>query len=169
MMDNPHISEKDYILFQQNLMDQSDLLDFLEHISSCDYCAQQLAAHMNKEIISAPRDLKANILKATKRKDIQLSQKVRESSKSLQLFIYSLKVGAATLCALFLLTLTTSIYSGTFNNPEEIWTQSTENNNDNKSLTSTIREGMNTINSSILDFSNNIMNMEVYDYDKKEE
>lgn len=171
MSDNPHISKNDFYLFEHNLMHQADKTKFLEHISACDHCADQFAALMSEEIIPAPRDLKANILKAAMRPDIQLAAKARETSKRMQLFLYSLKVGTAIVCALALLLLTMNIpdITAALPIPGKTAAEMPADNENNKSLSSAIRDGMNNISNSMLDFSNNIMNTEVTDHDQKEE
>lgn len=162
MNENNHISKTDLYTFQHGIMNQKDKEEFLEHICSCDYCADQFAALISEEIIVAPRDMKANILKATKRVDVQLAAKARETSKQMQLFIYGLKVGTATVCALLLLlfTMNFSNISTAFDMPINTSSDTsveTEDNN-NISLTAKIRDNMDTISNSMLDFSNNIIN-----------
>ncbi len=170
MSDNQHISKNDFILFQNNLMPHVDRTKFLEHIAACDHCADQFAALMTEDIITAPKDLKANILKAVKRPEVQLAAKARETSKRMQLFIYSLKVGTATVCALLLLMLTMNIpnISTAFHLPDKVSSELSAENESSKSLTSVIRDGMNNLSNSMLDLSNNIMNTEVTDHDQKE-
>ncbi|MDD3173227.1 MAG: hypothetical protein PHF63_06155 [Herbinix sp.] len=167
MNEKEHISETDYYIFQHGIMNQTDKVKFLEHICSCNYCADQFATLISSEIIAAPRDMKSNILKATKRPEIQLAVKARETSKRMQLFIYSLKVGTATVCALLLLLLTMNIshIDTTLNIPENTLSEVQIDKEDNESLTSTIRDGMDTISNNMLDFSNNIMKTEVTDND----
>jgi hypothetical protein len=147
-------------------MDQKEAEKFLEHICSCNFCSDQLAAIMGEEMITAPRDLKDNILKATKRPEVQLAIKAKETSKRMQLFLYSLKVGTATIGALLLLvfTMNFSNFSGVGNAPKDFYNSS----KDKISMTTTIKDFMDTISNSMLDFSNNIMKTEVTKNDQKE-
>jgi hypothetical protein len=141
---------------------------FLEHISTCNYCAEQFAEGMLDESFTAPADMKANILAAVRRPEIQIAKKINETSKQMQLLLYSLKVGAATLGALAVL-----IFAMNFNNnmvnsgPEttDIPKKSTEDNEDKFSLTLAIRDNMNHLSSNILDFSNTIIKTEVKEDD----
>jgi hypothetical protein len=139
---------------------------FLEHICSCNHCSDQLATFMTEDIIPAPRDMKENIIKATKRPEIQIAIKSREASKQIQLLLYSLKVGTAAVAAIALLLLSMNI-QGSFSNAESFTTINTVKE-DNVSLTDTIRDNMNNISKNMLDFSNNIIKMEVTENDQKE-
>lgn len=167
MSDTNHISKKEFEAFHYDTMNQKEKEAFLEHICSCDYCSDQFAMMMTDVMIEAPKDMKANILRATKRPEVQLAIKVKETSKRMQLFIYSLKVGTATVLALLLLMITMNtdnpINSVNIQNPiQKIMPEDFE---DNVPLTAAIRNGMDAINNSIIDFSNNIMNTEVTDHD----
>jgi hypothetical protein len=166
MNDNKHISEIDLLAFRQNTMNQKEVENFLEHICSCNYCSDQLAAMMAGEMITAPRDLKDNILRAAQRPEVQFAIKAKVTSKRMQLFLYSLKVGTATVGALLLLMLTMNFTDITTAGkvPENI----PISNKDNISITTTIRDNMDTISNSMLDFSNNIMKTEVKKNDQKE-
>ncbi len=161
MNENEHISREDFALFQNDRINQSDKENFLKHISSCNHCADQFAVLMSEELITAPRDMKANILKATRRPDVQLAIKARETSKRIQLLIYSLKVGTATVCALLLLLFTMN-----FSNMDNMHNKlQVVESKDKFSLTTMIRDGVDQINNSMLEFSNNIMNTEVTNHD----
>jgi hypothetical protein len=168
MYDTTHISQSEFYAFKHNYMNQKDKEKFLEHICSCDYCADQFAAVMSEEIMEAPRDMKMNILKATKRPEVQLAIMAKETSKKMQLFIYSLKVGAATAVALLLLIFSMNIADLSNSiKPDDTDTGITTLNDDYVPLTAVIRDNMDTLSNSILDFSNNIMKTEVTDNDQK--
>jgi hypothetical protein len=126
---------------------------------------------MMDDLIPAPFDMKNNILKATKRPEVQIARKINETSKRMQLLWYSLKVGTATIGALVVLTLVMHSGMGINANPDRkpvIPVQQNTDDNDNISLTAAIRDKMNNFSSSILDFSNNILNTEVNNHDQKE-
>lgn len=76
----------------------------LNHLSSCRFCREELAEHVvQHELIKAPKNMKASILERSKRPDIQFIAGTNQISKRLQLFYFSLKVGAAILCVLTML------------------------------------------------------------------
>ena len=56
-----------------------------------------------------PRYLKEEILNRTRQLDVQASVKLKETSRQVQLMIYSLKVGLAVAASIFLLTLTSNV------------------------------------------------------------
>jgi hypothetical protein len=168
MSDKKHLSETDLRAFQNDTMNSKDRMSFLEHISSCTFCSDQFAACFSEELISAPRDMKENILKAVKRPETQLAVTVKETSKKMQLFIYSLKVGTATIAALLLLLLSVNLTN--FAVSPDKWaqqsdTETTDKNEENVPLTSAIRNEMDSICNNILDFSNSIMKTEVTNND----
>jgi hypothetical protein len=165
MNDKQHLSEAEYTSFTQGLMNQEEMMEFLSHVGSCNYCADQLEAYMAGELLPAPRDLKENILTAVKRPEIQLAVKAKAASKQMQLFIYSLKVGTATAGALLLLFLTIN-FSSLINLP--VQNREDSNNQNHFSLTETLRDNMNKLSDNMLNFSNNMIDMEVLNNDKKE-
>lgn len=166
MNEMTHISKSDFHAFQHDFMNQKDKEEFLEHICSCDYCSDQFAVMMSEVEIEAPKNMKDNILRATRRPEVQLAIRVKETSKRMQLFIYSLKVGTATAAALLLLLLTmnTSNFPG-FENSERIPKDVSIQQEDKVPLTAVIRDNMDAFSNGILDFSNNIMNTEVTNND----
>lgn len=169
-MSKQHITQADIDTFIQDHMSPKDRMEFLEHISSCNHCSELFAVRMSEDIIPAPRDLKANILKASKRPEVILAAKAKETSKRMQLFLYSLKVGTATIGALLLLLLSMNFtdYTADTENTFAVTTGVSSVDKDNKDkvpITKTIRNSMDTISSSILDFSNAIMNTEVLNND----
>ncbi|MDF2905497.1 MAG: hypothetical protein K0R34_818 [Herbinix sp.] len=167
MNNNPHVTTAELIAFKEEFMTMEEKQAFLQHICSCNHCSDQLAAFMAEDIIPAPRDMKENILKATKRPEIQIAIKSREASKRIQLLLYSLKVGTAAVAAIALLLLSMNFQSNL--SDAESFTNINMNKEDNVSLTDTIRDNMNNISKNMLDFSNNIIKMEVTDHDQKEE
>lgn len=169
-MNKQHITQADIDAFMQDHMNPMDRIVFLEHISSCNHCSELFAVRMSEDIIPAPRDLKANILKASKRPEVILAAKAKETSKRMQLFIYSLKVGTATIGALLLLLLSMNFTDFTAESKVStaITTGISSVDIEKVPITKTIRNSMDNISSSILDFSNTIMNTEVINNDQKE-
>ncbi len=56
-----------------------------------------------------PRYLKEEILSRTRQLNVQASVKLKETSRQVQLMIYSLKVGLAVTASIFLLTVTANV------------------------------------------------------------
>lgn len=74
------------------------------HLAGCHFCREQFADFIEKqELITAPAHLKSFILERSRDLDIQLVAGTNHLSKRLQLFYFSLKVGAAVLGSLSML------------------------------------------------------------------
>lgn len=171
MNDHNHVTQNEILAFKTDNMNPQDMEKFLEHICSCDYCSDQFANCMEDELITAPIDMKENILKAVKRPDVVLSVKAKEMSKRMQLFIYSLKVGTAMVGALFILMLTAN-FNGILTSAGDDFKNLTSvipiNRESTSSLSSSFRENMDHINNNIMNFSNSKNNKEDLNNDKKE-
>lgn len=75
-----------------------------EKIRDLDDYTEQLIRQVEAEgLIKAPAHMKQEILERSRRLDYQMAVTTRKVSKQMQLFFYSLKVGAAVVTALFLL------------------------------------------------------------------
>ncbi len=97
-MEKQHIDSK---RFKDNLTQEE-----CAHLASCPFCRERFADYIEtQELITAPRHLKSDILERSRNLDVQLIAGTNHLSKRLQLFYFSLKVGAAVLCALTMLTI----------------------------------------------------------------
>ena len=75
-----------------------------EKIKDLDAYTEQIIRQVEAEgLIKAPAHMKQEILERSERIDYQLAVTTRKVSRQMQLFFYSLKVGAAVVTALFLL------------------------------------------------------------------
>ena len=75
-----------------------------EKIRDVDAYTEQLIRQVEAEgLIQAPAHMRQEILERSKRMDYQLVVTTKKVSRQMQLFFYSLKVGAAVVTALFLL------------------------------------------------------------------
>lgn len=75
-----------------------------EKIRDLDDYTERLIRQVEAEgLIQAPAHMKQEILERSARMDYQIAVTTRKVSKQMQLFFYSLKVGAAVVTALFLL------------------------------------------------------------------
>ncbi|MFQ9664347.1 MAG: hypothetical protein ACLRXA_20720 [Clostridium sp.] len=76
------------------------------HLAACPFCCEQFADYIeNQELITAPAHLKSSIMERSRDLDVLIVAGSNHLSKRLQLFYFSLKVGAAVLCALTMLTI----------------------------------------------------------------
>lgn len=106
-------------------------------------------------MLTAPRRLKENILDES----IQLGTKIAKRSKTLsvkmQLLLYSLKISAAVVGAIFLLgviQIDSSQIAQAVNKPTKEQKESTQ------SLTETLNEKSNAVSSALNNFSSNLIN-----------
>lgn len=84
----------------------------IEHLASCPWCRDAFAGFIEKqELVRAPASLKASVLERSQGLDVQIIAGSNHLSKKLQMFYYSLKVGAAVLCSLALLTIAPNLAS----------------------------------------------------------
>lgn len=164
MIENHHISDDRYLAFQQNRLDEEERIKFLMHISQCDYCSERLAGFMEADTLPAPPDMKMNILAASKKADVQIVKNAVEMTKRMQLFLYSLKVGAATIGAFIILLLFMNVHDFS-NGPKQIDID-IKKQSGTFSLTDRIRESTNSLSDNLFNFSNDIIKMEDRNHDK---
>lgn len=138
----------------------------LKHISSCPYCREVLTKQVEQfELLTAPKSLKASVMQRSKQLDVQLIAGSNQLSKRLQLFYFSLKVSAAVLCVLTMLTIAPR-FAGQLENR---WQDAI----DQRPLTQQAGrewryyEKVENLTARLYELSNS--NMEVFDYDKKEQ
>lgn len=142
-----HVEKKDLEAFQKNELGSDEYLDVLEHIKSCDYCAEKLV-YLEEEPMKAPLYLKGQILERTQMLDVQATVQIKKTSKSIQLLLYSLKTVTAVAGALLILFTVSRIDTDiTF-----------EKINIAGKITNKLVEGSNQALNFINEFSNQIVN-----------
>jgi hypothetical protein len=130
-----HISRKQFCDWQEGRLKGREETDFFTHIGACTFCAEQFGSWMEEGILDElepdmepgsdgeaelelgknflleepPRYLKEEILNRTRQFDLQASVKLQETSRKVQLMVYSLKVGLAVAASIFILTVTCDI------------------------------------------------------------
>lgn len=162
-----HIESERLIAYSNNkIVDIKELIDILEHIGTCDYCAG-LLAEIESDVkedelhIMAPKYLKAQIIERSEKLDIKAEITVKKTSKNMQLLIYSLKTTAAVIGALILLFSVSNInmdYSIPQKQQIEREYQGKENYNEEINISRKIAEKSNEISNTINDISNIILN-----------
>lgn len=99
-----HIKEKTLQNFLNGTLNADELLQVLEHLDTCEYCRETLAAlEKSTPMVQAPAYLKEQIKDRVHRPDIQAAVQVKETTKQLQLLYYSLKTAAGVIGALLIL------------------------------------------------------------------
>lgn len=98
-----HINDKDFEKFQNNTMDTSDMIAFLEHLDNCDYCMEQLMQEEAGSPVTAPSYLKEQILDRTSSLEIKAEKTAADTSYKMRLFYEGLHTAAGVIMALLLL------------------------------------------------------------------
>lgn len=114
-----HITKEQFCDWLAGEMPSDREEEFLGHIGSCTFCAHQFAEWMEAppELsvnqmtvpLDPPRYLKEEIVQRTQQAGVQMGVHVREKSRQMQLFLYSVKVGLAVMTSIFLLMLTANV------------------------------------------------------------
>lgn len=162
MKQHQHISDQDLIAFQNHTFRPEEQMEFLSHISSCTHCSDQLASHMNGQLMEAPRRMKETLLAKAQSPEVQLVVKSKEVSKKIELLWYSLKVGAATVGALLLLATTIqfgNLGENTWEPPikQEHEIPVEEEQDTDLSFTSKLRDNADKLSNQMQNFTNNIL------------
>jgi hypothetical protein len=99
-----HLKPQDIKHFDSNTLETKEMIAFLEHLDSCDFCLEQITSDkILAPDIQAPACLKEQILARAAQADVQTAKAVKETSHKMQLFYCSLRTAAGVVAALFLL------------------------------------------------------------------
>lgn len=120
-----HLTDEDFLKWDSGQMTPAEMEFFLSHTSSCDTCAErwmnwmeQTEVEMNAEtaaekelntetaakaIPQPPAYLAEEILERCKQPDILIARNLNRTSRQLQLFTYSLKIGTAVVLSIMML------------------------------------------------------------------
>lgn len=103
-----HITEEVWSLLEKDTIPDNEYRKLLEHTCSCIYCADRLAHSMETldDQLEPPVYLKDEIMLRASQTKVKAAVKIRETSKQLQLILYSLKVGLAVALSVFILSVT---------------------------------------------------------------
>ena len=131
-----HISRELFCDWQEGRLKEEEEAGFLGHIGGCTFCAERFGEWMEEGLLmegslsmeegaqgleasgrsgcascmaEPPRYLKEEILSKVHRMDVKAARKLKESSRQVQLMLYSLKVGIAVVASIFLLTVMADI------------------------------------------------------------
>lgn len=100
-----HIYDYQFESLRNGKISQDDYHKLLEHISKCDYCAEKFCSVVETGPMSIipPDYLKDQIKDRVKCMDIAIEKNAKKISKSMQLFLYTLRVGATIAIAILML------------------------------------------------------------------
>lgn len=142
-----HINKDILQDLNQDRLENDTYFKVLEHITQCEQCASLYADSLIPDLLPTPPNFKEEVMCKT-----QTANKKNQSGK-IQLITYSLKVGVAMAAAILLVFSTTAL------TPTQL------SHIGSPKINFGITAG---INSSLRNFSDKLIQMEVINYDKKE-
>lgn len=98
-----HIHKEELDSFENNSLNTQDMIAFLEHLDTCDFCLEQLIQEESVNCIQAPVYLKKQIMKKAASPEIQASRAAAAASCRMRLFYHGLQTAFGIMAALFLL------------------------------------------------------------------
>lgn len=99
-----HIQDKSLKAFEDNTMDTDEMIAFLEHLDSCDFCLEEmLCREQQTPDITTPAYLKEQILDKAASTEVQAYKAVSTASYQMQRFYHGLRTATGIIAALFLL------------------------------------------------------------------
>lgn len=111
-----HITDEMWIALKQDTIRPDEFMQILEHTCDCTWCAERMAEALGQDgaeepewAAAPPAYLAGEILERTKQLDVKAQTTVKQASKQLQLFLYSMKVGVAVAFSMLILVLTSTI------------------------------------------------------------
>ena len=175
-----HISRELFCDWQEGRLKGREETDFFTHIGACTFCAEQfgnwmeegLSDEMGREQFltmeeEPPRYLKEEIRNRTRQLDVQASMKLKETSRQVQLMLYSLKVGLAVAASIFLLTITSNIQNMGINQelPERQWMEEKQDEKERpereESIAGKLRRGSREITAILNEFSSGLFRIDM--------
>lgn len=175
-----HISRDLFCDWQESRLKGREETDFFTHIGACTFCAEQfgnwmeegLSDEMGREQFltmeeEPPRYLKEEIRNRTRQLDVKASMKLKETSRQVQLMLYSLKVGLAVAASIFLLTITSNIQNMGINQelPEKQWMEERQDEKERQereeSIAGKLRRGSREITAILNEFSSGLFRVDM--------
>lgn len=98
-----HINNNDLRTFQNQEMNTDELIAFLEHLNTCDYCLEQLADAQSNPSNAAPAYMKEAIMKRATAPDTQMQKATINATHKMHLFYEGLQTVVGVVLALIML------------------------------------------------------------------
>ena len=103
---NVHLTEHDFEAWEQGVLSDTQMEGFLTHTANCPHCGDAWFAYMSRHTEALPEPpayLAQEITERVHQPDVVIAQKAHTTSKKVQLFLYSLKVGVALAASIYML------------------------------------------------------------------
>lgn len=122
-----HITEQEKENFQNGTMTTDETIMFLEHLSNCSFCLDELMSEEEQHpSVPAPSYLQEQILRKAASPEIQAQKAVKNTSYRMQMFYCGLRTATGVIMALFLLFTIGSIDFTSLNPSQNIHTETRE-------------------------------------------
>ena len=105
-LNNIHLTEHDFEAWEKGSLSDTQMEIFLTHTASCPHCGDAWFAYMSRHeeaLMEPPVYLAQEITERVHEPDVAIAQKAHTTSKRVQLFLYSLKVGVALAASIYML------------------------------------------------------------------
>lgn len=103
---NIHLTDHDFEAWEQGTLSDIQMEAFLTHTASCPHCGDAWFAYMSRHAEALPEPpayLAQEITERVHQPDVVIAQKAHTTSKKVQLFLYSLKVGVALAASIYMI------------------------------------------------------------------
>lgn len=154
-----HITKDMFEEWSRGSMDNCQEESFLKHTGTCTFCAEKFGSWMEESLMEPPSYLKEEITRRTRQLDVQTAVKVKQTSKQVQLMMYSLKVGLAVVASIFLLTVTSGIQNMNVEMPQKK-PDTTESRQEQESITDKLNRGSSFVVDSLNNLTNGLFQIE---------
>lgn len=98
-----HLTRKELEDWTSGLCSTEKELELLAHAGVCDHCAGLLSAWLEQDLLEPPAYLQEEILEKSQSIEFRTASTIRQTSRQMRLFLYSLKVGFALAVSLYML------------------------------------------------------------------
>ena len=98
-----HINNNDLSTFQNEEMNTDELIAFLEHLDTCDYCLEQLMNDQSSTSTAAPAYMKESIMNRAAAPDTQIQKTAVDTTHKMQLFYEGFRTVVGVVLALVML------------------------------------------------------------------
>ena len=98
-----HINNNDLSNFQDEEMNTDELITFLQHLDTCDYCLEQLIDAQSESPAPAPAYMKETIMKRAAAADTQVQKTAVNATHQMRIFYQGLRTVVGVVLALIML------------------------------------------------------------------
>lgn len=160
-----HIDKNDLIEFDNDTMNEQELIEFLSHLDHCDSCLDQMIEQENHSPVTAPSYLAEQIMDKAISSEVQFARAANKVSRKVQFLRYGLQTAAGVAAALLLLFSIPDIdFSELRSNCSSVQSERTVQEHSSqlydfsRDINQSICDGTSSLVQYISDFSSKIMN-----------